>query len=812
VPLVERHEEIHRLRQARTAAWGGGCRTTVVLGEAGVGKTGLIEELVGDTTRSPGRVLVGRAHESESIRPFGLWIDALRTARLVGATTESIDLGHAERAELARLFPELGEVEVSGAPVADGNVRLFDAMTQIIARAAAAGPLLIVLEDLQWADEMSLRLLSYLSRRLSDSPVLVVGTAREEEVSESPVFLQVLGELERGRGFARIDLHGLSRSGTRSLVTVHARVGTEAAALEALGELVWHASEGNPLMVIETIRGLADSAAPASAAPSLPQRVRETVGRRLERVTERARHVVMVAAAIGREFDFPLLQRAAGLTPAEAAEGIEELVERRILHVIDDGFDFTHDWIRVVAYDRLQPAARPPVHAAIGHALETLHDGRLHEIYDQLADQYARTPDAAKAIEYLTRFAGQAARAYAHTDAIRALADAVDRVEGLPVSERDGREVDLRLRQAHSLHLLGRLREILELLLPARDLVEQLRDSPAIGQYYLRLGHTYSVLGDRRQAGTFIERAIEAASRQGDTSTLGKAHYVAAVERVYAGRQVDGTHHGREAVRLLRDVDEPWWLGLAYWITGLSQLWLGELDAALAAETQAFDIGTELGDSRVRAFAAWTTGLIHGARGDWDVGLHWCRTARDLSRDPVNSAVADGFAGSIHVERGDAATAKRLLTDAVAQFWKFDYRQAVAQFTAALADAHRLDGDLKEAWRLATDALRHARDTDFPLATAWAQRALGRVALATGDHAAAGAAMTAALDTARAMQAGLEIARCRLARAEVAVRGAAAAADLRDAYRLFTRMRAPRYVERARALAAALAVDLDEAG
>jgi DNA-binding SARP family transcriptional activator/tetratricopeptide (TPR) repeat protein len=806
-PLIGREAELGRLRQARETAWQGHGRVAMVLGEAGIGKTRLLEEFLAEAACRGSRVVVGRAYESEAILPFGLWVEAFRTARLLPAIEAS--LGSAQRAELTRLFPELEGRGSSTAPARGGDVRLFEAMTQMVVEAAADGPLLLALEDLQWADELSLRLLAYLARRLSRCPVLVVGTAREDELAEAPVLRQLLGELDGERPFLRVHLAGLSRADTFALVQVVARTGMDATALPRLAETVWRASEGNPFMMVETLRSLEDSPAAASSGPSLPQRVRDTVTRRLERLSERARRLVTVAAATGREFEFTVVQRAAGLTPVEAAEGIEELVGRRIVHVLDERLDFTHEWIRMVAYDRLLPPARPAVHAAVGQVLEAFYAGRLHEAYDRLAYQYARTADVARAIEYLACFAEQAARGYAHGDAVRALADAAARVDGLPAGNRDGRYVDLCLRQAHSLHLLGRLRDVLDVLLPARDRVERLADSPLSGQYFLRLGHTYSVLGDRQQAAGFIGLAIDAATRCGDTATLGKAHYVAAVERVYGGRPAEGAEHGRQAVRLLTGAGEPWWLGLGYWITGLSELWLGELDAALESEAHAFRLGIEIDDSRVRAFAAWTTGLVHGARGDWDVALDSCRMAREISRDPVNTAMVDGFSGSIHVERGDPASARPLLATAIEQFWKFDYRQAVAQFTAALADAHRLAGDLDSARRLASDALTLGRETGFPLAVGWAQRALGRIAMATGDHAVAAAELTAALETSLAMGAGLEVARSQLALAELAQArqdSAGAAEPLRDAHQRFTAMGARRHVARVEVLAAALNV------
>src|SRR5262249_26387473 len=143
----------------------------------------------------------------------------------------------------------------------------------------------------------------------------------------------------------------LSRTETLALVGTLARVGSNNDVMLQLGEMVWQASAGNPFVVVETMKSLGDDI--ASAVPAtlpVPRRVREVVTRRLERLSEPARPLAAVAAVIGRDFDFALVQCAAGLGEDEAAQATEELVRRRILHGLGERFDFTHERIREGAY------------------------------------------------------------------------------------------------------------------------------------------------------------------------------------------------------------------------------------------------------------------------------------------------------------------------------------------------------------------------------------------------------------------------------------------------------------------------------
>src|SRR5262249_8818324 len=268
------------------------------------------------------------------------------------------------------------------------HLRLVEAATELVRSLGAKEPVVVMLEDVHWADEMSLRLMAFLARRIRSSRILVVLTIRDEEIASAPVLRQVVDELARESHFIHLALPPLSRASTTALVRPLIRVSTADVDAQLDAE-IWRASAGNPFLVVETIRAIQEGTAPRTpAALPLPERVRRVVAGRLERLSDRGQHLASVAAIVGREFDFALLQRAAGLDERHAAEGVEELVRRGMLQGFGEQLDFTHEWIREVVYNELLHPQRRRLHVLVAKTLEDLHAGDPERHYAALAGHY----------------------------------------------------------------------------------------------------------------------------------------------------------------------------------------------------------------------------------------------------------------------------------------------------------------------------------------------------------------------------------------------------------------------------------------
>ena len=724
-PVIGRASELRRLSQILEEAWGGTARVAVVVGEAGIGKTRLVEELGVLVVQRSGRAVVGRCYETEQILPFAPWVEAFRAAGVVGDASLVDELPLAVRVTLGRLFPELTPRGVDVAQDPDNLLRLFEALSQLAAALAARAPLLVVIEDLHWADDMTLRFLAFLGRRFAGARRLVVGTVREEEIARAPALRRTLDELRSHPAFTSLPLGALSNADTLDLVRALAKVGTDATAVAGLAEEVWRSSEGNPFVAVETMRAIEDGVlATAPGAVVVPGSVRELILRRLERLSAPGRQLAAVAAVAGGPLDFALIQRASGLSRTVAADGLEELVRHRVVHGVGEGFDFTHDRVRQVADAGLLAPRRETLHAALAEALETLHEGALGPVYDRLAYHWTRADEPAKAVTYLTRFAERAAHGYAHADAADALGEALTQAGRLPPAERDLAQVDVVLRQVRSLSYLGRLDEALAQLQFARPMIERLGEPRIAARYYFLLGNTESLRGEGEQATAHAFCALEEARRVGDEPTLGRAHFLLSLEGFWSGRLVEGVEHGGEAVRRLARAGRGSWLGLAHWVLGFNHTLLGEFEAALAAEDRARAIGEALDDARLQSAAAWTTGGIHALVGDATNAIAACQRGLELSPDPLNTAIARGWLGYAYLVAGEADRAVATMSEAVAHYARFRFR-AHGWFTGWLAEAHLARGEVATAEKVANDALVLATAARQAYGVGIAERALG---------------------------------------------------------------------------------------
>ncbi len=353
-PLLGRDAEMTRLHRALDDAWGGAGKLSLLSGDAGVGKTRILEGVATHAVRRDGRVLRGRCFESEEVLPFAVWADLLRS-----------DAPLASLASLAPLASLASEAFWSRQDARS----LFDAVAGALTLLAREAPLLVVVDDLQWSDPMSLRLLSFLLRRMApSSPVCFMAAIRAEELAIAPFLRTVLQELEREQRFLPIEIAPLTRAESKALVQTLA---PSPAAVDpaSVFEPIWALSEGNPLVIVEMVRGLEAGPLPAGVIPlPVPARIRELIQRHLAPLEALAQEALATAAVIGREFDFALLHAACACSPRELATTLEELVRRRILTGTGDAFYFTHDRVRDVVYGSLSPQRRKVLHGAVAHA------------------------------------------------------------------------------------------------------------------------------------------------------------------------------------------------------------------------------------------------------------------------------------------------------------------------------------------------------------------------------------------------------------------------------------------------------------
>jgi DNA-binding SARP family transcriptional activator len=403
--LVGRAEERARLAAIWRAASGGQAQLVLVIGEAGVGKTRLIEQLRGWCEERGVPTAEARSYPAEGALAYGPVGDWLRSPVL---TARRVRLDRGRRAELARVLPEIsGLPRPEPLPEEEQRQRLFDALAHALL--AGSGPRLLVADDLHWADAETLRFVHYLIRSRPAAPLLIAATARHEELDPLAELITGLSTLDR---FTQLRLEPLSRRETVLLaerLSGHVLERTRADRLFA-------ETEGNPLFVIETLRAGWSGRSP---------RVQAVIEARLARLSSAARELAGVAATLGREFSADVLAAVGGGDALVAA--LDELWRRDIVRERKpDTYDFSHDRIREVAYEALGPARRQDLHRRVARALQRSHadePGRVALHYDRAGERGA-------AVAWYERAAAAAQRMHAGAEAIRLLERALELAGG----------------------------------------------------------------------------------------------------------------------------------------------------------------------------------------------------------------------------------------------------------------------------------------------------------------------------------------------------------------------------------------------
>ncbi|MGH9278630.1 MAG: ATP-binding protein [Acidimicrobiales bacterium] len=490
-------------------------RAFLVAGEAGVGKTRLVEALVQDVEFTEVQAVVGRCWQPRAAPPFWPWAQVLGAcvARLPGDVLEH-HLGPGA-ADVAVLEPQLverlpGVVRAQPSAALDARVRLFESVTAFLRNVAGEGGLLVALDDLHAADEASLRLLHHVVERVGQSPILVVGTYRDADVRSVPHLHRAIAAI--GRYGRRLVLAGLDGHDTATLLedTMGARVDPTVA-----GD-VYLTTDGNPLFVREVAR--LRQKGEEQQIP-VPEDVHDVIGRRLAAASPQASDALDVAAVISRPFDLSLLGAVSGTETGTLASALDEALALEVIVSTAPGrWWFTHELVQETLYDRIRISRRVDLHRRVGEVLERQRGMEPTTGVAELAHHFfeaARGGDGVKAQKYCG-LAGDAAMASLAFE-----------------------EAAIQYRRA------------LEALAVAPPVDERERH-----QLLMCLGRAYLRLGDFGQARECQRRAMKSARSVGSAELLARAAVGFIDEPVWAGDETQGSVLA-EARAALPGEDDP---------------------------------------------------------------------------------------------------------------------------------------------------------------------------------------------------------------------------------------------------------------
>jgi DNA-binding SARP family transcriptional activator len=675
-------------------------------GDAGIGKSRLLDELAIRGAARGARVVRGRAYEAERVRPYGAWIDTLRP---VAEWLHDPVL----RADLAPLLPELG------APTASSDrPRLFDAVARLLASLA---PLVVILDDVQWLDEASAALFHAIARASLAGVVLASG-ARAGELPDNPQVLRLLRALARDGRLVRRELAPLDEQATTAL--------TRSIAPGVDVGRVRRESAGNPLFAILVARALSGSGEAVTAS------LDGIIADRLSRLDEAAQQVVPWAAAFGRRFDLDVLARVTGLSAATLALGLEGLERHAIVEASAGAqYDFVHDLIRDGAYRRLSAPRQRLAHGQIARALAAggLGDGGIAGAVAHHASLGGERELAARA--YLAA-AERALRVFAHPDATRFAEAGSEHAAGLPADTRAPLRIALLRVKVVAAGLRGD-RHALAAELTAAVSEAQDADLPAEAAAGL---HALSVLqndaGDSVGARASTLRAARVVQR---ADAAAKARQLSDTARCLAmlEREMPRAHELLDEAGTILGPDAEQSLHFA-WGQGLMRHFCGEVDEARLLIERTVLLARAAEDHWAACEALAELVRIELEAGDADRAIAACADLAPIAAkmgEGSEAPVAEALEALARVAGGEEADGR--LDRGIERLRSVDAKGMLAYVLNFAATLDQARGDESRAHARATEALRTAEIVGRATQSVVARVVLGTIELANGDRAAA---------------------------------------------------------------------------
>jgi class 3 adenylate cyclase/tetratricopeptide (TPR) repeat protein len=713
--FVGREGEVAELRGAVDESLGGYGRLVLIVGEPGIGKTFTAEETATYAQLRGAQVLWGRCYEGEGAPAYWPWVQIVRAYahdREPGLLVAELGPG---AADIAQIVSEVAD-RIPGLPPPpardpeQARFRLFDSITTFLRNASNARPLLLVLDDLHWADKPSLLLLQFVARELRGSRLLILGTYRDVELGRRHPLVQTLGELAREQTSRRILLRGLTERDVSRFVEVAAGVTPPPKLIHA----VYQQTEGNPFFVNEVVRLLVaerrlDRPDDAFRTVTIPQSVREVVGRRLDRLSDACNAVLSVASVVGREFGRDVLDRVADAGADDVLDTLEEAVAARVLVEVPSGvgrYAFSHQIIRQTLYEELSPSQRIRLHRRIGETLEEMHvhlvEAHVAELAYHFTEGAQAGGDVAKAVDYSVRAGRRAVAQLAYEEGAEQFESALQAMELLPGD--DALRCDVLLSLGEARNASGEFEKGKEPFRSAATIARSRGDAVSLSRAGLGFGGRVVPAGTVDAEGiALLEEALGAL--EGDPSLRAIVLGRLAMELYWTGDRDRMDSLSREAVEIARTTGETATLGYAlesrHWA-----LWgPDDLDERLAVAREIARLSERAGERELDLQARqWLIcDLLESsdvAGADRELATHE-RLAVEM-RQPFYLWRTVRWHAMRALMRGDLAAGERLMNEAATIGSRSQDADVLSAYGAQLAILRREQGrilELEEAVR-----------------------------------------------------------------------------------------------------------------
>ena len=753
-PLIDREREMSLLKEAADKAISDQGELFFLKGEAGIGKTRLTKEL-STYARSRGmQILYGRCpalFKMNGVPPYSPWKEVVK-GYLQVSTPEQLQraVGYYP-GEIYKIVPEVKQklITFSESPPLSPEMerdRLFEAVSQFVTNISKTTPLMVVLDDLQWADSSSLLLLHYLARGIFRESLLLLGAYRDTEVEEKHPLSPILTELNRARLLKYAQLKRMSSEEVTEMIR---QILKQNEVPKEFCELVYEKTDGNPFFVEEVMSSLKEEGIivldgnkykiKEVSEIEFPKTVKDVLKARLGRLDEECQNVLTMASCIGNDFTFEILREVTSIEENKLLEITEKMLKTgllkcRVAHG-EDTCSFADVLIRDVLYEEINPLRRKKLHNVVGHALEKVYASKISEHLGELASHFLESGDKDRALDYFLKAGEKARSIYANNEASSYYQWALRLLEEKEDNFQERARVFEALGDIEG--LVGNYDACLKCWNEGLQLWEQLKEEVKVARLSRKTAYILWVkTGNLEKATEYFCKAQKILEAQPESSELASL-YVDMAEMQWRSLKMD------EATAL---VDKALQIGKksnAYEILANSYLVLAKITFATnrrkASEysEEALKIALNFGlvNTEVETYSSLANPFF-GAEGT-EERLDYAQKGYELAKK-VGAVTAQSFIGvhlsAIYLGMGEADSTLSFSEESVALNRKIGNLQYLALSLLSLGNVYGQLGEWDKSEKALNEALLIAQKTNDKPALGMVLRMIGLLLLEKGEY------------------------------------------------------------------------------
>jgi predicted ATPase len=686
--FINREKELDDIKRHLEESLRGNGRLVFVLGEAGIGKSRLIAELCVFAESRNVMTLKGRCLYEENTEPYLPFIDAFR--KYISGRTHDPKNDLAEEMQYFEDYFSMGLVGIAGSPASShdsidesygagkdlvpmgllpiedekANVdrsnikkinlhheraRLFEALSQLVIDISEKDPLLLVLEDLQWADDGSLQLLHYLARNIQNFRVMICGAYRPEDLEGIRGVVHPLSKTTRRmrpeKLFYEIKLNRFNERSTNSMVESLLK---KEDIPEKFIRRLYEESEGNPFFIEEVVKSLVserlidvnDYAWKMRFDPSkihLPGTIRDVIGRRIDGLDEETKAILGYASVIGNQFMFEALHRISNVNEEKLIDSIDALIKANIIHEDmksrEERYRFDHTQIREVIYNSLSRSRRRLMHKKVGYVLEELNKNRLDEVVYNLAHHFYEGKDTEKTLTYAIRAGEKATSAFAPEDALSYYNMALEALERLEDTKSNKeKRIELLKRLGEMSFNLSEWKSALEYYIKAIYLCEDIENDADRAISLRKIGYIHNRMGNWELAAKNFEMSLDLSKMLDDAFGIADAHRGLGYIHWRLGEYEDAIKQYNKCIQYSMEIEDVHTIARTFIELGNVHIETGDIDKGIEYYNKSLKKLERIGDYSEMARAFNNLGDSYLKSGNYDKAIEYFKKCEEMGK------------------------------------------------------------------------------------------------------------------------------------------------------------------------------------